>query len=164
MEAVLAEGIDLFVRRGWYESTDFWSPALFEHLVLPHLAAEARLAHEAGARFGYIMTSGVMPLLPLIRESGIDVVIGVDPIEGKGTDMPLLKKRLAGRVALWGGVNGFLTVELGSEQDVTAAVREALAALGPEGFILSPVDNVRESSPAVWRNVRALIRAWHDAQ
>lgn len=160
MEAVLDVGIDLFIRRGWYESTDFWSPDLFEQFVMPSLTAEARLAHEAGARFGYIMTSGVMPLADLVAAAGVDVLIGVDPVQGKGTDMRLLKGRLGRRVALWGGVNGFLTVELGSEAEVEAAVEAAIGILGPEGFILSPVDNVRESTPAVWRNVRALVRAW----
>lgn len=162
MHLVLDIGVDLFIRRGWYEGTDFWSPALFERFVLPHLRAEVALAHEAGAKFGYIITSGMMPLTDLIAAAGVDVLIGIDPVQGKGVDLPLLKKRLGGRVALWGGVNGFLTVELGSEAEVAEAVRQAIEILGPDGFVLSPVDNVRDTSASTWRNVEVFIKAWQD--
>jgi uroporphyrinogen-III decarboxylase len=164
MNVVLDAGIDLFVRRGWYEGTDFWSPPLFERFVKPHLAVEAALAHGAGARFGYIMTSGSMALAEQIKSAGVDVLIGVDPVQGKGTDMARMKQRFGGSVALWGGVNGFLTIERGTEPAVAEAVRAALATLGPAGFILSPVDNVRDTSEASWRNVRALVRAWQEAR
>ena len=74
------------------------------------------------------------------------------------TDFPALKSATAGRAALWGGVNGFLTVEMGSTEEVVGAVRQAIDALaGGGGFILSPVDNVRDDSPKAWENVRVLI-------
>jgi hypothetical protein len=160
MVPMLDAPVDLFVRRAWYESTDFWSPALFERFLLPSLRAEVALAHEAGAKFGYIMTTGSMPLLDLIISAGVDVLIGVDPIQGKGTQMAEMKQRTAGRMALWGGVNGFLTVELGTEEEVRAAVRRATETLGPGGFILSPVDNVTADTPTARGNVAALIDEW----
>jgi uroporphyrinogen-III decarboxylase len=164
MEAMLEGGVDLFVRRGWYEGADFWSPALFERFVAPSLTAEAALAHEAGALFGYIMTAGALPLFPRIKAAGVDVLIGVDPVQDKACDLRNFKAEARGELALWGGVNASLTVERGSEDDVARATREALAALGPDGFVLSPVDNVRDSSEAAWRNVRALVRAWEEAR
>ncbi len=54
MREVLAVGVDLFTRRGWYEGTDFWSPPMYERFVFPYLKREVELAHEAGAKFGYI--------------------------------------------------------------------------------------------------------------
>jgi hypothetical protein len=72
---------------------------------------------------------------------------------------PKLKQKLRGRIALWGGVNGFLTIEDGSEDDIRRATAAALATLGPDGFILSPVDNVRNPSEATWRKVLAFIAA-----
>jgi hypothetical protein len=98
-----------------------------------------------------------MDLLPLLREAGVDVLIGVDP---RAWDMAEAKRRLAGDVALWGGVNGHLTVEGGSPDEVRAEVREAIATLGPGGFILSPVDNVRGDDARVRENVAALIDEW----
>jgi hypothetical protein len=63
-------------------------------------------------------------------------------------------------MCLWGGVNAFLTVERGTTGDIHDAVNGALEALGPDGFILSPVDNVRDTSEEVWRSTLALIDAW----
>ncbi len=160
MEAYLDYGVDVFIRRAWYEGTDFWSPGLFRRFFYPIIREEARLAHEAGAKYGYILTSGSMPLHGMLIELGIDVLIGPDPVQGKGTDLKLMGEQLRGRICTWGGVNGFITVERGTGEDIDSAVRHAVENLGPEGFILSPVDNVRDPSDAVWRNVLALIEAW----
>jgi uroporphyrinogen decarboxylase len=160
MEAVLECGVDLFWRRGWYEGTDFWSPALYREFVFPYLRREAELAHRAGAKFGYINTSGTMAVLPQIIEAGVDVLVGVDPVMGKDTELRALKRAASRRLCLWGGVNGFLTVERGTREQIDLAVRGAVEALGPEGFILSPVDNVRDASAEVWAHVLDFIDAW----
>ena len=102
------------------------------------------------------------PIRWTIVEAGVDVLIGVDPIQGKGTDMAEMKRSAAGKLGLWGGVNGFLTVERGDPAGIRDAVKEALDAVGPDGFILSPVDNVRDTSDEVWANVVALIDAWKE--
>ena len=160
MRVFLDGGVDLFMKRGWYEGTDFWSPALFRKFILPHLRREVQIAHDAGTKFGLIMTSGSMPLLEMLADADLDVLIGVDPVQGKGTDMPEMKRRLGGRVCLWGGVNGFITVETGTRAQVSAAVEEAVRAMGPRGFILSPVDNVRDDSPKAWENIGEMIETW----
>ena len=161
MELMLDAGVDLFIRRGWYEGADFWSPALYRRYLLPGLKKEVALAHSRGAKFGYINTTGTMPLLDLFLEAGIDVLIGVDPVQGSDTDMAAMKRKLAGKMALWGGVNGFVTVERGTKEEVEQAVAEAMRILAPGGgFILSPVDNIRDTSDRTWRNVVALIDAW----
>ena len=160
MEVMLELGADIFIRRGWYEGTDFLSPAHFRRFVLPSLQAEVRLARAAGAKFAYINTSGTMPVLDMLMEAGVDVLIGVDPVQGKGTDMACMREQTRGRMALWGGVNGFVTVERGSAKEIEHAVQLAMRALGPEGFILSPVDNVRDTSEQTQRNVQTFIKAW----
>ena len=160
MQVYLEEGVDLLIRRAWYESTDLWSPFLFRKFFFPVLKEEIKLVHQAGAKFGYIMTSGVMPLLDDFLKLGIDVLIGIDPLEGKGTDLRIIKDKLDGKVCLWGGVNGFLTVERGEEKEVKEAVEEAISILGPRGFILSPVDSVTDNSSRTWNNVKVMIETW----
>ncbi len=163
MQIILEQDVDLIIKRGWYESTELWSPQLYSKFILPVLTADVKMAHEAGAKFGYIMTSGVMPLLDHIIDAGVDVLIGVDPLEGKGTDLAQIKQRAAGKLALWGGVNGCLTIEMGTVEESEEAVEQAIAALAPGGgFILSPVDNVTDTSPRTWRNVDALLVAWEE--
>lgn len=161
MEPFLDVGVDLFVRRGWYEGADLWSPALFRKLVFPYLKQEVELAHQAGVKFGYILTAGVMPVVDIVMEAGVDVLIGIDPVQDRTMDMLTLKKLTDGKIGLWGGVNGFLTVEMGTPDRVREAVEKAIGVLGKGGgFILSPVDNVREDTPRVWRNIRVFIETW----
>jgi uroporphyrinogen-III decarboxylase len=161
MRAVLEAGVDLYIRRGWYESAQFWSPRLYRRLILPQVQREAALAHSYGALFGYTMTAGLAPMLPLIAETGADVLIGVDPLGGGVDPLAAARDALADRMCLWGGVNGALTVEAGTREDVWVAVRGALQTMsGAPGFILSPVDNITEITPNAWRNVDALVEAW----
>jgi len=156
----LDAGVELIVKRAWYETTEFWTPESYRRFILPRLRDEVRLVHDAGARFGLIMTSSYLPILPDVIDAGVDVLIGVDPIQGKWTGLADVKRAAGGRIALWGGVNGFITVERGTQEDVESAVRDAIRILGPGGgFILSPVDNVRDDSPRAWANVRAFIAA-----
>lgn len=159
MQVVLDAGVDLYIKRAWYENADFFTPTSWRELILPELQRDAALAHRAGAKLGYIITARAMPLLELIAEAGVDVLIGVDP---EAFDLTLTKEKLKGRVCLWGGVNGHLTVEQGKAAEVSREVRLALKELGPDGFILSPVDNVREDTPVAIENVQTLIRTWQE--
>jgi hypothetical protein len=153
---------ELLVRRGWYETTEFWTPAGFRSIIAPTLRREADLVHQAGRRFGYIITSAFLPLLDDILDAGVDVLIGLDPAEGKGTHLGEIKERFRSRHrALWGGVSGPISVEMGTEEQTEEAVRTALQTLGTGGgFILSPVDNVREDTERTRRNTRRFIEAW----
>lgn len=160
MEAVLSARVDLFIRRAWYEGCDFITPRFFKQVVLPRLKAEVDLAHEYGAKFGYICSSGTKPMLDFYKEAGIDVLIGVDPIQGTYTDMPLMKQKLGGQVSVWGGVSGAITVEMGSEEEIRAAVREAVQTLGKQDFILSPVDNITVDTPQTWKNIEIFMDEW----
>ncbi len=56
MELVLKEGVDLFVRRAWYENADLFPPSEYRRFILPALRREAEMAHQAGAKFGYLMS------------------------------------------------------------------------------------------------------------
>ena len=164
MEVVLSAPVDLYIRRAWYEGCDFVMPDFYRDVILPRLKSEVDLAHERGAKFGYICSSGTEPMLDYYLEAGIDVLIGIDPIQGTHTDMPLLKEKLGGRVCLWGGVSGAVTVEMGTEVEIRSAVREAIETLGPDGFILSPVDNITVDAPLTWQNLETFIDEWRRHQ
>ena len=155
---------DIIFRRAWYETTEFWTPSAYNQIIHPFLKKEVELVHQAGRKFGLITTSAFAPLLDDILDTGIDVLIGVDPEQGKGTDLAQIKIRFAEKKrALWGGVSGALTVEQGTVLDTEQAVQHALEVLDPGNcFILSPVDNVREETPQVWENTRVLIQTWKD--
>lgn len=154
MQVLLDAGIDLYLKRIFYESTDFWSPRLYREFLLPILKADAELAHQAGAKMGGMMTTGTLPLVDSLVEAGLDVIIGLDP---QFTDLAAVKQKADRRIALWGGVNGYATVEEGTEDEV----RRAVDTMSPDGgFILSPVENVRDTSQHTWNNVLALVDEW----
>ncbi len=162
MKVVLDEGIDLWIRRGWYEGCDFWSPALYRRFILPHLKREVEAAHARSVKFGYIMTAGAMPLLDMIIEAGVDALIGVDPVQG-GYDLRATKAKAKGRLCLWGGVNGSMTVEAGTPELIRGTVKSTMEMLAPDnGFILSPVDGIYDASDRVRGNVRHFVDAWKE--
>jgi uroporphyrinogen-III decarboxylase len=99
-----------------------------------------------------------MPLLEGIGEAGVDVIQGVDPLK---YDLAETARRIGGKVCLWGGVNGHLTVERGTVEEVVAETRQALDLLAPTGgFILSPVDNIRQDTPTSRANLAAMLAEW----
>jgi hypothetical protein len=150
--------IDVYIKRAWYENCDFWTPATWQEFIMPLLAEEVQRAHQAGVKFGYLVTSNAMPLVEKIIAAGVDVLIGVDP---RQYDLELLARQARGRLCLWGGVNGHLTVEMGSPEEVESEVNSAMQQLAPQGgFILSPVDNVRAYSARIETNVKRLIQTW----
>ncbi len=161
MRPVLEAGVDLYIRRGWYEGGDFWSPRLYERYLLPILRKEAELAHDYGTAFGYIMTTGALPMLDQIRNAGVDVLLGADPLQSDDEPLRSMREKLGGQVAIWGGVNGALTVEEGSAENVRQAVGCALETMRDvPGFVLSPVDNITEVTRNTWQNVDVLIETW----
>ena len=153
---------DILIRRAWYETTEFWTPKAYRAIIAPFLKKEVELVHQAGKKYAYIITSAFMPILDDILDTGVDILIGLDPREGKGTDLHKVKQKFSARSrCVWGGVSGALTVEQGSEAETEAAVLEALRVLGTGGgFILSPVDNVREDTPNAWKNTYKFIDTW----
>ena len=134
IEVLLDAGIDLYLKRIFYESTDFWSPHLYREFLFPILKTDADLVHQAGAKIGGMMTTGTLPLVNMLAEAGLDTIIGIDP---QVTDLAAIKEQAAGRIGLWGGVNGYRTVEQGS-----------------------PEENVRDTSQHAWDNVSVLIDEW----
>jgi len=166
MEILIDAGVDVVVRRGWYESTDFWSPALYRRFLFDPLRREVQTAHQAGVKVSYVMNSGAMPLLPLFRELEFDILTNIDP-QTPQTDLAAMKARIGDRICLCGGVNNTHVLEEGSVEDVERAVQEAVSALAPgSGFILAPGDSVGylagTDQKIVERNVRAMIAAWKE--
>ena len=160
MEMALNMGVDAIMRRGWYESADFWSPEIYERFAMPALKKEIDMCHEAGVPYVYIMDSGIKPLLPQLAALGIDCIQGADPVLG-GTDISTLRAALP-KTAIWGGLSGPAQFGADSPEPIEKAVEEAIEKTGKKGLILGMAVGYREYFPfsnylaadKVWRKLR----------
>jgi sugar phosphate isomerase/epimerase len=156
--AASTPGVDLVVERGWYSSTDFWSPRLFDQFLFAHIKTLAAIAHRHGKPFGYVMTTGVEILGPRLADAGVDVLYFADPVQDR---LPLACARdLAARMTLVGGTNA-LSLASGDRPRICDEVKAALDTLAPTNrFILHPVDAVFPDTP--WQGIEWLIEAWKE--
>jgi len=160
VELLLGAGVDTILHRGWYDFPDFWGVRGYRRFLKPYLQRETRIVHDAGARFSYIMTKGIMPLLEDFLDIGMDLLWGVDPAQGEA-DLQGVADALGGRLCVLGGMNGNLTMTEGTPDEIRRAVEEAIRILGPGGgFVLSPVDKIEEWTP--WENVELLLSRWRE--
>jgi uroporphyrinogen-III decarboxylase len=157
--ALQTPGVDLVVQRGWYSSTDFWSPRLFDRFVFPYLRELAALVHQHGKKIAYVMTTGVEKLGPRLAEAGVDLLYFVDPVQDR-LSLEWARDHLAGRMTLAGGTNA-LTLASGDPACIRREVRHAIQTLGPtRRFILHPLDAIFPDTP--WEGMEALIEAWKE--
>jgi uroporphyrinogen decarboxylase len=151
---------DIITHRAWYESPAFFSPARFREFLLEDVKREAGLVHQAGAKYQYIQTIRPQALIGEYLEAGIDLLWGVDPVQGEA-DLARLKRECGDRICFVGGVNSYVTVGQGSREEVRIAVREAISTLAPGGgFVLLLVDSVGQQIP--WPRVEWAIDDWRE--
>ena len=157
--AAATPGVDIVVERGWYSSTDFWSPRLFDEFLYASIEALAQAAHRHGKRFAYVMTTGIETLGPRLADAGVDLLYFVDPVQDH-CSLETVRGTLADRMALVGGTNA-VSLQAGDPAHVRDEVRRAMDVLGPTGrFILHPVDALFPDTP--WEAVETMIEAWKE--
>jgi hypothetical protein len=158
VERLLGQGVDMIVHMAWYEGTDFWTPSNYRTFLLPRLARLVDQVHAGGAKYRYIITKGLSPLLGDIIDAGVDCIMGLDPVQDR-VDLAAVKRQAVGRLCLMGGVNSPIMLSQWSAAQIDAAVDDAIRTLAPGGgFILFPVDAV--FSDIAWDKVELLISAW----
>ena len=153
--------VDIIVQRGWYASTNFWSPRLFNKYMYPHIKTLASLAHQHGKKYAYVMTTGVEAFGPLLAEAGVDILYFVDPVQDRIT-LERARELLGDRMTLVGGINS-LSLASGDRQRIRWEVQQAIRVLGPtHRFILHPVDALFPDTP--WSGVETMIEAWQETR
>ena len=175
MEIVLDTGVDMIVKRAWYENAPFYSPPVYRQFMVPELREETALAHQAGAKFAYQTTTGLAPYVDAMVEAGVDIIQGVDPAPAGCNALADIAQRSTGRIAIEGGLSYPLHMEGGTPEGIRQAVERAIGTLGRNGgFILGVVggDCIRPGDPGYPppedyyenrdRNARAIIEAWRE--
>lgn len=156
LERLLDLGIDGVIRRGWYESTDLWSPDVFRRDAKPFIEREIGAVHGAGIPYVYIMVTGIMPLLGDLASMPFDCLCGAEPVLG-GLDLATIRSSLPGK-SIWGGLSGPEDLGRGTPRSVERSVDRAISVFGKTGFILGMGVGFRCDWP--WANMEALEKAW----
>ena len=157
IDLLCEQNVDVILRRGWYESTDYWSPSLFERFAAPLLDAEVARAHGAGTPVQYLVVTGIMGIIGHLAERDFDMLIQMEPVLGN-QDQSTIVARLANRKSFQGGISAPMHLGARDPRVVRQAVREAFEVFGRRGFMLGCSAGIRSSFP--WANVEAMIEEW----
>ncbi len=156
IELCVEAGVDYVSRNGFYETTDFWSPAQIERFLSKRLRREIETAHQAGLPISYTVCTGIMPILEHLRGLDFDCLFGIEPVLGD-QNMAAIARELGGK-CIWGGVSAPYHIGEGDPAIVRKAVRDFYSNFGKTGTILAPVPSIRPHWP--WENTLAMIDEW----
>ncbi len=158
-------GVNLFVRRGWYESLSFWSPALYRKFFYEPLKKEIDLIHGEGQYVVYVQDSELPGMTDIFNELGFDMFTGFDKYVA-GMEMLELKEKIGNKICLLGGVNNFHVIENGTKSDIRNSVIETVESLKDGGgFILGPSDHIdfANANPVKSEeNFYEMIKVWDE--
>lgn len=155
---VLGEwGVEIAGRNGFYETADFYGPAMLERFVGGRLRREAAAARAAGVLSSYTIHTGLMPILDYLAGLTMDTLFGIDTAF-HGVDLERVRDRLSAGKSLWIGPSS--TYHLWSGPEATReAVRRVFEVFGDRpGFVLSPGVSAHSIMP--WESTTAMIDEW----
>ena len=156
LEALGNRGIDLVRRNGFYETADFYGPAMLERFLGERLRAERDAAHAGGMLMTYTIHTGVMPILDYLVSLGLDGLCGID-IAFPGVDFPRMVETLLPVSSLWTGPSSTQHIWKGPEP-TRQAVREVFETVGKTGLVLTQCVSSHSIMP--WESAGAMIDEW----
>lgn len=156
LAALQGTGTDLVRRNGFYETADFYGPAMLERFLGPRLRAEIGAAHDAGALMTYTVHTGVMPILDYLAALGMDSLFGLD-LAFPGVKPARVRDALADVSSFWTGPSSTYHLWKGPEP-TRVAVRVTFEVFGRTGLILSPAVSAHSIMP--WESTLAMIDEW----
>ena len=150
-------GADFVKRFGGYEQTNFYSPGIYQEVVIPLLKREVAAAHEVGLPIYYRVVTGMEPLLDDIASVGFDCIEGGEP-HLSGCSLEMWHQAFDGRAASWTGVSSPALLGGDDPEAVRREVRRCFDVFGRTGFILGVTNSIRNHFP--WKNTLAMIDEW----
>jgi len=140
-----------------------FSPACFREFVLPYLQRMVDVIHEQGARVVKHTDGNIWSIIGDIVSTGID---GLNPLEPvAGMDLAQVKAIHGDRVCLIGNIDCGELLSHATVEEVTAAVRQALATGMPGGrYMLCSSNSIHASvNPDNYRAMVAtgLSEGWY---
>lgn len=150
-------GVDIVTRNGFYESSDFYSPAMLERFLFDRLQAETDLAHQGGMLVTYTAHSGVMPMLDYLRRLKFDCLNSIG-LGFHGVDLERIRDSQEGSKSFWIGPDNTHHTNASDPEVVRQVVRHVFELLGTRGLILGACPSIHGINP--WENTLALVDEW----
>lgn len=157
MEIACDVGADIIRRNGFYETCDYYSPAMLEEFLGPLLREEIDTVHAAGKLIGYTINTGVMPMLDYLAELDFDCLLHID-MAAEGIDLSQIRDKLADRKSFWMGPSSAFHMCADDSDMPRRAMRELIDAFGKQGLILTPSPSLHSIMP--WDNFLAMVDEW----
>ena len=156
-EIALDLGVDFVRRNGFYESCDYYSPAMLQRFLFRRLEDEIRLVHQAGKPIAYTLLSGIMPMLDYLARLKFDSIICPD-VFFQGVDAKVINEKLGNEKSFWTGPSDTIHLPWDKPEKVCQAVQHVFDAFGTRGLVLAPCSSSKAVFP--WSNIIAMIDEW----
>ena len=153
---------DLVENGGGAASSTVISPAIHKEFCLPYDKAQHDALHRQGALVVYHMCGGLMPLLELAAENGMDALETMTPASmGGDCRMEEAASRIGDRVAFIGGFDQNEGFERGNREFIRKEVRRLFEAKPNGGYICCPSDHFFFGDP---ENLRLFAQACRECE
>ncbi len=119
------------------------SPAIFREHYLPFYQEACAILHSKGKKVAVHGDGEMKPLLPLLRDSGVNAVESFTPHPMTGCTLEEALKLAEGRYIIWGGIPSILLCDPVTEAEFDAYLDHLFQLVRPgDPFVLSIGDNV----------------------
>ena len=149
---------DLIETGGGASSSTLISPELHEEYCLPYDRKMHDALHDAGFTITYHTCGGTHGIEEHIVNNGADASETLAPISVGGNQEPWdFGDKIAGRMALIGGLDQFSVLTAGTREDIDRKIKELFSRVGQDGgyicscsdhFFETPVENLRAFADA----------------
>jgi len=158
IETMKGARFDLIETGGGSASSTLISPALHRDFCLPYDRRMHDALHVLGFTVVYHTCGGTRGIEELIVANGCDASETLAPTSIGGNQEPWeFKKKIAGRLALIGGLDQFNVLTTGTRTDIRAMVFKLFEKVGRDGgYILSASDHFFDTPP---ENLRVYAEA-----
>ena len=138
--------------------SSYWGVKYWEQYLMPLIEEETNLVHQAGKLHSYFQLEGQAIYAPLLKEMGVDILWGLDPLELKG-DIHKMVDLLADTKSFWGGISAHLTLCSNDKAAIRKAVKDAVDILGAKNGLVLSSYMFREIPHEA---IMEMIDAWRD--
>jgi uroporphyrinogen-III decarboxylase len=157
MELALDWGVDIIRRNGFYETGDYYSPAMLRRFLERRLREEVEAVHQGGRPIAYTVYSGIMPMLDYLADIDFDCIAQLD-IAFDNVDLKRIQAKLGDKKSFWTGPSNTFHMYAKDPEIVREAVRTVFGVFGKVGLTLGVCSSIHPMMP--WENTLAMVDEW----